>query len=224
MWKTQVQISSMPKFSTDMNLALLSSCNFLRQTFGKILITCSLFNMLQNNVEIKFPCTQDSVKEMTLLHVRERQDLHAVVKLWQHTERLKISCLSKAIPENWGLKSQVLVQWLFWKICHKTCYKDPLWCPSTPLIHELVVLRVQESSGQIILIDKTFYMYKGKVKFSRLVCSVINVCRIDCTLQRQPHASPSLLHTNEVTPQHNRVHMLWCDLLFGDIYQWNVLW
>lgn len=87
------------------------------------------------------------------------------------------------------------------------------------MLPELVVLRLQESSDQITLINKAFYKDKGKVNFPGLVCSVINVCRIDCSLQRQPHASLSLLHTNEVTAQHNQVHMLWCDLLFGDIHQ-----
>lgn len=116
------------------------------------------------------------------------RDLHPVLKLWQYTERLKVSCLSKAIPGNWGQKSQVLVQWLFWNVFHTTCCKESLWWPSTPLLHELVVLRLQESSDQITLIDKMFYMDKGKVNFPRLVCSVINVCRIDCSLQRQPHA------------------------------------
>lgn len=56
----------------------------------------------------------------------EREDLHPVLKLGQDTEKLKFSCLSKAIPGNWDQKSQVLLQWLFRKIFHQTHYKDSL--------------------------------------------------------------------------------------------------
>lgn len=159
----------------------------------------------------------DSIKEMTLLHMKER-DLHLVYKLQQRYRKAKgFSCVQS---NPWKLRSEIpspgSVAFLT-NIPQDTLNSLP--CPSTPLFHKLVVLRLQKSSDQITLIDKTFYMDKGKVNFPRLVCSVINVCRIDCSLQRQPHASPSLLHTNEVTPQHKRVHMLWCDLLLFDIHQ-----
>lgn len=53
---------------------------------------------------MRVPCTPHGVKEMTLLHVTER-DLHPVFKLWQSTEKLKVSCLSKTTPEVRNAKS-----------------------------------------------------------------------------------------------------------------------